>query len=119
MRADRIKAAGVILPVSERVASRQLGTRHRAAMGISEQAKCLCVIVSEETGSISLAEAGRLERPLTSSKLRELLLQRLRPPKSPGQDAALHPLWPSFVTGITRRLSRTVSTPLGKTLPKE
>jgi uncharacterized protein (TIGR00159 family) len=71
---SRIVAAGVILPLSEKTASRQLGTRHRAAMGITERIEhCICVVVSEETGSISLAERGTLNRPLTSSKLKELL----------------------------------------------
>lgn len=80
IRASRIIAAGVILPLSDRVASRQLGTRHRAAMGITERvAKCICVVVSEETGSISLAEKGILNRPLTSSKLKELLEDRFSP----------------------------------------
>lgn len=80
IRASRIAAAGVILPLSERIASRQLGTRHRAAMGITEQVgKCLCIVVSEETGSISLAEKGVLNRPLTSSKLKELLEARTFP----------------------------------------
>ncbi len=74
IRGSRIVAAGVILPISERTASRQLGTRHRAAMGITERVEnCLCIVVSEETGSISIAERGILNRPLTSSKLRELL----------------------------------------------
>ncbi|MGB3139003.1 MAG: diadenylate cyclase CdaA [Nodosilinea sp.] len=74
VRGSRIAAAGVILPISERVASRQLGTRHRAAMGITERVEhCLCVVVSEETGSISLAEGGILDRPLTSSRLRSIL----------------------------------------------
>ncbi len=74
VRGSRIAAAGVILPISERVASRQLGTRHRAAMGITERVDhCLCVVVSEETGSISLAEGGILDRPLTSSRLRSIL----------------------------------------------
>ncbi|MGG6241353.1 diadenylate cyclase CdaA [Nodosilinea sp. AN01ver1] len=74
VRGARIAAAGVILPISERVASRQLGTRHRAAMGITERVEhCLCVVVSEETGSISLAEGGILDRPLTSSRLRSIL----------------------------------------------
>lgn len=76
----RIVAAGVILPLSERTASRQLGTRHRAAMGITERVEnCLCIVVSEETGSISLAERGVLNRPLTSSKLKELLEFRFSP----------------------------------------
>jgi uncharacterized protein (TIGR00159 family) len=74
IRGSRIAAAGVILPISERVASRQLGTRHRAAMGITERVEhCVCVVVSEETGSISLAEGGILDRPLTSSRLRSIL----------------------------------------------
>lgn len=77
IRGSRVVAAGVILPISERTASRQLGTRHRAAMGITERVEnCACVVVSEETGSISLAERGMLNRPLTSSKLRELLRQK-------------------------------------------
>ncbi|NJO39323.1 MAG: TIGR00159 family protein [Cyanobacteria bacterium CRU_2_1] len=77
IRGSRVVAAGVILPISQRTASRQLGTRHRAAMGITEQVEnCVCVVVSEETGSISLAERGTLNRPLTSSKLRELLQER-------------------------------------------
>ncbi|BFM38411.1 hypothetical protein OLK001_03370 [Synechocystis sp. LKSZ1] len=74
IRGTRVVAAGVILPLSERSASRQLGTRHRAAMGITERSEnCLCIVVSEETGSITLAERGNLNRPLTSSKLKELL----------------------------------------------
>ncbi len=77
IRGSRVYAAGIILPISDRMASRQLGTRHRAAMGITERVEnCLCVVVSEETGSISLAERGDLNRPLTSSKLRELLRTR-------------------------------------------
>ena len=80
IRGDRVVAAGVILPLSDRIASRQLGTRHRAAMGMTERANnCLCIVVSEETGSISLAEYGVLDRPLTSSKLKELLEVRFAP----------------------------------------
>jgi uncharacterized protein (TIGR00159 family) len=80
LRGSRLVSAGVILPLSERTASRQLGTRHRAAMGITERTEhCLCIIVSEETGSISLAEKGNLNRPLTSSKLKELLEERFSP----------------------------------------
>jgi uncharacterized protein (TIGR00159 family) len=80
IRGSRIVSAGSILPLSERTASRQLGTRHRAAMGITERVEnCICVVVSEETGSISLAERGNLNRPLTSSKLKELLEERFSP----------------------------------------
>lgn len=80
IRGSRIIAAAVILPLSERTASRQLGTRHRAAMGMTEKSEnCICVVVSEETGSISLAEKGVLNRPLTSNKLKELLQAKFSP----------------------------------------
>jgi uncharacterized protein (TIGR00159 family) len=88
----RVVAAGVILPLSERAASRQLGTRHRAAMGITERVEnCACVVVSEETGSISLAERGILNRPLTSSKLKELLEARFSP--AADREAVAPGLW--------------------------
>ena len=77
IRGSRILASGIILPLSGRTASRQLGTRHRAAMGITERVEnCICVVVSEETGSISLAERGTLNRPLTIVKLKESLETR-------------------------------------------
>jgi uncharacterized protein (TIGR00159 family) len=80
IRGSRIVSSGIILPLSERTASRQLGTRHRAAMGITERVKnCICVVVSEETGSISLAERGTLNRPLTIRTLKESLEARLSP----------------------------------------
>ncbi|MGK7908699.1 MAG: diadenylate cyclase CdaA [Synechococcus sp.] len=111
---DRIKAAGVILPVSERVASRQLGTRHRAAMGITEQATCLCIVVSEETGSISLAEAGRLQRPLTSSMLRDALVQRLRPKREPSRGASSWSGWANNLAGSSRRFITALQERLSK-----
>lgn len=123
---NRIRMAGVILPVSERVASRQLGTRHRAAMGITEQTNCLCIVVSEETGSISLAEGGRLERPLASTKLQELLAKRLRGSRDTKRELPLQGLWshPWFHNGLQRRwgsLRDLVKLPRKpeKTLPKE
>ncbi|WP_204102943.1 MULTISPECIES: diadenylate cyclase CdaA [Spirulina sp. CCY15215] len=98
IRGSRIVAASIILPLSERVASRQLGTRHRAAMGITERVdNCLCLVVSEETGSISLAEGRSLNRPLTSTKLKELLEQKFS--TSVERDA----------TPNIRRLSRKLS----------
>lgn len=81
IQGDRVTSAGAILPLSDRQASRQLGTRHRAAMGVTERmANCLCVVVSEETGSISVAERGQLERPIASSRLREILKDKLAAP---------------------------------------
>lgn len=91
IRASRIVSAGVILPLSDRSASRQLGTRHRAAMGITERVQaCVCVVVSEETGSISLAQMGTLNRPLTSNKLKELLEAKLF--SSEGERTAAPPI---------------------------
>jgi uncharacterized protein (TIGR00159 family) len=70
---NRIASAGVILPLSRQGLTRY-GTRHLAALGLTERhARCLCIVVSEETGTISLARQGRLERPITSSRLHDLL----------------------------------------------
>lgn len=101
IRDSRIVAAGVILPISERDASRQLGTRHRAAMGITERVEhCLCIVVSEETGSISVAERGMLNRPLTSSKLKELLRNRFsRIAEREVVSPQLRSLWQRMVAG--------------------
>lgn len=99
IRASRIVSAGVILPLSDRSASRQLGTRHRAAMGITERVQaCVCVVVSEETGSISLAQMGTLNRPLTSNKLKELLEAKLFP--SEGERTAA----PIPIAGLGRQI---------------
>ena len=68
---DRVAAAACFLPLSMNpVLSTQLGTRHRAGIGITEETDALAVIVSEETGTISLAVAGRIERDLTADQLR-------------------------------------------------
>lgn len=78
IRASRIVAAGVLLPLTSRTISRQLGTRHRVAMEITERVEnCLSVVVSGETGSISVAEKGILNRPLTRSQLQEVLRARI------------------------------------------
>jgi diadenylate cyclase len=60
------------------VLSTQLGTRHRAGIGITEETDAIAVIVSEETGAISLAVAGNIERDLTVEQLREKLSGLLR-----------------------------------------
>ncbi|MFN4279507.1 diadenylate cyclase CdaA [Thermosynechococcus sp.] len=81
VRGAEVIAAKLILPLSDRTGPWQLGTRHRAALGITERiSHCVCVVVSEETGSISLAFKGELQRPLTSSKLGELLRQYVQNP---------------------------------------
>jgi diadenylate cyclase len=78
IRGDTIVAAGCILPLSQaRVDDRSLGTRHRAALGLAEESDALVVVVSEETGSISLATAGRLVRDLAPGQLRDVLAGRV------------------------------------------
>lgn len=74
LRSDRIMAAACILTLSEgKEISRELGTRHRAALGITESTDAITLIVSEETGIISLAKNGRLTRHLDRAALEELL----------------------------------------------
>ena len=76
---DRIAAAACFLPLSMNpVLSTQLGTRHRAAIGITEETDAVAVIISEETGIISLALGGNIERELTVERLRERLSNLLR-----------------------------------------
>lgn len=76
---DRIAAAACFLPLSMNpVLSTQLGTRHRAGIGITEETDAIAVIVSEETGSISVAVAGNIERDITVEYLRERLSELLR-----------------------------------------
>jgi len=76
---DRIAAAACFLPLSMNpVLSTQLGTRHRAGIGVTEETDAIAVIVSEETGAISLAVGGKIERDLSVEQLRERLGELLR-----------------------------------------
>jgi len=83
---DRIAAAACFLPLSMNpVLSTQLGTRHRAGIGVTEETDAIAVIVSEETGAISLAVGGKIERDVTVEQLRERLgelLSRYVPPST-------------------------------------
>lgn len=75
VRDGRIYAAGCILPLTQNTSlASELGTRHRAAIGMSEQSDAVVVVVSEETGSVSVAKNGVLTRDVTNGKLREILL---------------------------------------------
>jgi diadenylate cyclase len=77
---ERIVAAGVLLPLSQNVLdSERYGTRHRAAIGISEQSDAIVIVVSEETGSISLVMRGRIERNLSEEQLRRRIFNLIRP----------------------------------------
>ena len=74
IRDNEIMAAACILPLAEASGvSRELGTRHRAAVGISENTDAIVIVVSEETGIVSLARDGHLTRPLTVKNLEEVL----------------------------------------------
>lgn len=80
IRNERIAAAGCVLPLTQnRNISSDLGTRHRAAIGMSEVSDAVVVIVSEETGTISVAVSGMLKRHLAPQTLEKLLLNELAP----------------------------------------
>ena len=73
IRDNRIHSAGCILPLTQNDVSFELGTRHRAAIGMSEHSDALIIVVSEETGAISVAHNGTLERRVTSGELYEII----------------------------------------------
>ena len=74
VQGGQLIAAGCILPLTQDPhLSRTLGTRHRAAIGITEESDCEVIIVSEETGTVSYAHEGHLKRYLTRETLRETL----------------------------------------------
>jgi diadenylate cyclase len=73
VRGDRVVAAGVVLPLAQSPTVEHIGTRHRAAIGITEISDAIAVVVSEETGTISLANAGRMVRNLGEARLQKVL----------------------------------------------
>lgn len=75
VRGDRIVAAAAVMPLTEQPLPGSLGTRHRAAVGISEESDAAAVVVSEETGQIAVAVNGRLTRNVSPERLRRLLLR--------------------------------------------
>lgn len=79
IRNNRIHSAGCILPLTQSEISKELGTRHRAAIGVTEHSDALVVIVSEETGVISLANGGTLVRNLTLGELLEEVTEYMAP----------------------------------------
>lgn len=82
IQGDKITSAGAVFPTSDNVKiSKRLGTRHRAALGISEEMDCISLVVSEETGRLSMAIGGELFYNLTLEELRLKLLEELRPKK--------------------------------------
>lgn len=90
IRDGRVAAAGCVLPLSENQhLSADLGTRHRAGVGISEVTDAVVVIVSEETGTISVAVGGMLKRHLAPQTLERLLLNELAPEVETGKKPGL------------------------------
>jgi diadenylate cyclase len=86
VRGDRVVAAGCLLPLTERQdIGVTLGTRHRAALGLSEVSDAAIIVVSEETGAISLAREAKLFRNLSHEALKQKLLDLLSPPRRPGR----------------------------------
>jgi diadenylate cyclase len=89
---DRIAAAKVFLPLTlSKEVSRFFGTRHRAALGLTEESDALAVVISEERGEISLSRHGQIARGLTADDLR-LRLQTLILQKRPDRDEAAEPV---------------------------
>lgn len=114
IRDDRIVAASVVLPLTDNIsAMSQLGTRHRAGIGVTEDSDALAVIVSEETGYISVAHHGRLIRNLDQERLRRVLrsLAKIDRPQRPMDTAAATTLSRERVRAILTRLARSSRQP--------
>lgn len=114
---DRIAAAACFLPLSMNpVLSTQLGTRHRAAIGITEETDAIAVVVSEETGAMSLAVGGKIERDISVEQLRNRLsnvLRRYVPP------ATLPTITTPAVNNIADEAVPRASVPKGSDSPFE
>ncbi len=97
IRHDRVVAAGVILPLGQTINAPQqsLGTRHLAALGISQATDAVVVVVSEETGAISIAHNGQLTRGLDQYSLEETLRLRMSQPKAVSG-------WRRFLAGMVQ-----------------
>jgi diadenylate cyclase len=77
---DRIRCAGAILPLTQSpVEDRSLGTRHRAALGLSEETDAIVIVVSEESSQVAVAQAGGLERDVDSERLRAIISGQAAP----------------------------------------
>jgi diadenylate cyclase len=103
VRGDRVIAAGCVMPLSESPLDSSMGTRHRAALGITELTDALSVVVSEETGTISLANNGRMVRHLDEGKLRKVLGVLLAP-------QAQRATWPWNRQGPTQKTPKAAAT---------
>jgi diadenylate cyclase len=100
VRGNEIEAAGCFLPLSDNVLTEShLGTRHRAAIGLSEQTDAVVLVISEQTGAISIARTGKLSRELgDEARLRSVLLSCCRASRGGRPQGA-----PSLRSRISRR----------------
>lgn len=71
VKGNKILSAGCFLPLTQKLVNKEMGTRHRAAIGITEECDCLAIVVSEETGIISIVKNGDIKRYITMEKLKE------------------------------------------------
>lgn len=98
IRDGEIYAAGCILPLTKKTVSSALGTRHRAGIGLTEQSDAIVVIVSEETGFISVVQNGVLQRNISDGDLRDILMTAFVPTGSSSDD--------KIITKLVRRMKK-------------
>lgn len=98
IRDGEIYAAGCILPLTKKTVSTALGTRHRAGIGLTEQSDAIVVIVSEETGFISVVQNGTLQRDISDGDLRDILMTAFVPTGSSSDD--------KIITRLVRRIKK-------------
>lgn len=98
IRDGKICAAGCILPLTKKTVSSALGTRHRAGIGITEQSDAVVIIVSEETGYISVVNNGVLERNVSDGDLRDILMTEFVPSGTSADD--------KIITKLLRRMKK-------------
>jgi diadenylate cyclase len=113
IQGDRITAAACFLPLTTNpLLASELGTRHRAALGISEESDCLAIVVSEETGKVSLAAFGEIEIDVPLERVEQMLTQRLDHRDKRSAAAQLrYPAPVQHSTSVPRAASPQPSTP--------
>lgn len=98
IRNGKILAAGCILPLTKKQLNTRFGTRHRAAVGLTEESDAIVVVVSEETGSISIARNGVLTSDISDGELRDILMSTFIPSGSSSDD--------KIITRLVRRMKK-------------